>query len=93
MAKKNNTEKTTGNLESRITLLEKRVTKLETQLEKHFNRRKREYTEEEMWKNLEDWIRIITPVAEEEGILLGNVFEITQRSKVRRCKRKIEDKK
>ncbi len=31
----------------------------------------REYTEEEMWKNLEEWIRIITPVAEEEGILLG----------------------
>ena len=31
----------------------------------------REYTEEEMWANLEDWIRIITPIAEEEGIRLG----------------------
>lgn len=31
----------------------------------------REYTEEEMWENLEYWIRIITPIAEEEGILLG----------------------
>lgn len=31
----------------------------------------REYGEEEMWENLEYWIRIITPVAEEEGIRLG----------------------
>jgi len=31
----------------------------------------REYTEEEMWENLEHWIKIITPVAEEEGIRLG----------------------
>lgn len=31
----------------------------------------REYTEEEMWKNLEYWIKIITPIAEEEGIRLG----------------------
>ncbi|GAA5015750.1 mannonate dehydratase [Actinopolymorpha pittospori] len=31
----------------------------------------REYSEEEMWENLEDWIRVITPVAEEEGIRLG----------------------
>ena len=31
----------------------------------------REYTEEEMWSNLESWIRIITPIAEEEGIRLG----------------------
>jgi len=31
----------------------------------------REYTEAEMWKNLEYWIRIITPVAEEAGIRLG----------------------
>ncbi|MCG3777204.1 MAG: Mannonate dehydratase [Nitrospira sp.] len=31
----------------------------------------REYTEAEMWKNLEYWIKIITPVAEEEGIRLG----------------------
>lgn len=31
----------------------------------------REYSEEEMWENLEYWIRIITPVAEEEGIRLG----------------------
>jgi mannonate dehydratase len=31
----------------------------------------REYTEEEMWDNLEYWIKIITPVAEEEGIRLG----------------------
>ena len=31
----------------------------------------REYTDEEMWENLEYWIRIITPVAEEEGIRLG----------------------
>ena len=27
----------------------------------------REYTEEEMWENLEYWIKIITPIAEEEG--------------------------
>ncbi len=31
----------------------------------------REYTEQEMWENLEHWIRTITPVAEEEGIRLG----------------------
>lgn len=31
----------------------------------------REYSEEEMWGNLEYWIKIITPVAEEEGIRLG----------------------
>jgi len=31
----------------------------------------RKYSEEEMWKNLEEWIRIITPVAEKEGIRLG----------------------
>ena len=31
----------------------------------------REYTDEEMWKNLEYWIKIITPIAEEEGIRLG----------------------
>ena len=31
----------------------------------------REYTEEEMWANLEYWIKIITPIAEEEGIRLG----------------------
>ena len=33
--------------------------------------RDREYSEEEMWEYLEDWIRIITPIAEEEGIRLG----------------------
>ena len=31
----------------------------------------RVYDEEELWEHLEDWIRIITPVAEEEGIRLG----------------------
>ncbi len=31
----------------------------------------REYSEEEMWESLENWIRIVTPVAEEEGIRLG----------------------
>jgi len=31
----------------------------------------REYSEAEMWRNLEDWIRTITPIAEEEGIRLG----------------------
>ena len=31
----------------------------------------REYSEEEMWENLEYLIKIITPVAEEEGIRLG----------------------
>jgi mannonate dehydratase len=31
----------------------------------------RDYSEEEMWANLEYWIKIITPVAEEEGIRLG----------------------
>jgi mannonate dehydratase len=31
----------------------------------------RTYTEEEIWSNLEHWIRIITPIAEEEGIRLG----------------------
>jgi mannonate dehydratase len=29
------------------------------------------YTEDEIWSNLEHWIRIITPIAEEEGIRLG----------------------
>lgn len=31
----------------------------------------REYGADEMWANLEYWIKIITPVAEEEGIRLG----------------------
>ena len=31
----------------------------------------RVYTEDEMWENLEYWIKIITPIAEEEGIRLG----------------------
>jgi mannonate dehydratase len=31
----------------------------------------REFTEEEVWGNLEYWIKIITPIAEEEGIRLG----------------------
>lgn len=31
----------------------------------------REFTEEEMWNNLEYWIKIITPIAEQEGIRLG----------------------
>lgn len=31
----------------------------------------RVYSEEEMWANLEYWIKIITPIAEEEGIRLG----------------------
>lgn len=31
----------------------------------------REYSEEEMWERLEDWIRIITPVAEEAGVRCG----------------------
>jgi mannonate dehydratase len=31
----------------------------------------REYSEDEMWSNLEYWIKIITPIAEEEGIRLG----------------------
>jgi len=31
----------------------------------------RVYTEEEIWSNLEYWIKIITPIAEEEGIRLG----------------------
>jgi mannonate dehydratase len=31
----------------------------------------RVYSEEEIWANLEYWIKIITPVAEEEGIRLG----------------------
>lgn len=31
----------------------------------------REYTEDEMWAYLEYWIKIITPIAEEEGIRLG----------------------
>ena len=31
----------------------------------------REFTEEEVWENLEYWIKIITPIAEEEGIRLG----------------------
>ena len=35
------------------------------------NTHHREYSEDEMWENLEYWIRAITPVAEEEGIRLG----------------------
>ena len=31
----------------------------------------REYTEEELWENLEYWLKIIIPVAEEAGIRLG----------------------
>ncbi len=31
----------------------------------------RVFTDEEMWENLEYWIKIITPIAEEEGIRLG----------------------
>ncbi|MDQ3809116.1 MAG: mannonate dehydratase [Chloroflexota bacterium] len=31
----------------------------------------RVYSEEEMWRNLESWIAIITPIAEREGIRLG----------------------
>ena len=31
----------------------------------------RRYSEEEMWANLEDWIKIITPIAGEEGIPVG----------------------
>ena len=31
----------------------------------------REYSEEELWQLFEEWIRIIIPVAEEEGIKLG----------------------
>jgi mannonate dehydratase len=31
----------------------------------------RVYSEEEIWANLEYWIKIITPIAEEEGIRLG----------------------
>ncbi len=31
----------------------------------------RVYTDDEMWENLEYWIKIITPIAEEEGIRLG----------------------
>ena len=31
----------------------------------------REHTEEEMWERLEDWIRIITPVAEEADVRCG----------------------
>lgn len=31
----------------------------------------REYSEDEMWENLEHWIKIITPIAEQEGIRLG----------------------
>ena len=33
--------------------------------------RRWEHSEEEMWDNLEHWIRIITPVAEEEEVRLG----------------------
>ena len=29
------------------------------------------YEDDEMWENLEYWIKIITPIAEEEGIRLG----------------------
>ena len=31
----------------------------------------RAYSEDEMWVHLEEWIKIITPIAEEEGIRLG----------------------
>ena len=31
----------------------------------------RRYSEEEMWENLEYWLKIIIPVAEEEGIKIG----------------------
>ena len=31
----------------------------------------RVHTEEEMWDRLEEWVRLITPVAEKEGIRLG----------------------
>lgn len=31
----------------------------------------REYSEDELWANLEEWVRIVTPVAEEEGIRLA----------------------
>ena len=31
----------------------------------------RSHTEDEMWERLEDWIRIITPVAEEAGVRCG----------------------
>ena len=31
----------------------------------------RSYTEDELWANLQYWIEIITPIAEEEGICLG----------------------
>ena len=31
----------------------------------------REYSEEDMWGHFEEWLKIIIPVAEEEGILLG----------------------
>ncbi|MBL07026.1 MAG: mannonate dehydratase [Chloroflexi bacterium] len=31
----------------------------------------REYSEEEMWENLEEWIKIITPIAEKKNIRLG----------------------
>ncbi len=31
----------------------------------------REYSREELWENLEHWVRIITPVAEEEGVRIG----------------------
>ena len=30
-----------------------------------------EYTEDDLWRNLEEWIKVITPVAEKEGIRLG----------------------
>ena len=35
------------------------------------NTHDREYTEEELWKNLENWIKIITPIAEKKNIKLG----------------------
>jgi mannonate dehydratase len=35
------------------------------------NTHERVYTEDEMWSNLEYWIKTITPIAEEEGIRLG----------------------
>jgi hypothetical protein len=46
MAKENVKAKTTGDLESRVTMLEKRTAALE-KLSKRFTRKKREYTDEQ----------------------------------------------
>ena len=35
------------------------------------NTHDREYTEKELWENLENWIKIITPIAEKKNIKLG----------------------